>query len=190
MTLLVGRQEGHTACKNLLKRWGTGMVICLERHADLHMAQLTPLPLTVSCFSRIQIGFTFLVPAHPGSLGIRAVKRVFVRSFSVPCGADCASCSSRSRPPPPPPAPEWLSCCGSDGAGQARWLQVRRGSGLRWSSHDWDERWSTSRHLIWRCCRPVSHEREHCADTTADPVVITSHHITSHHIGPGYYLDG
>jgi len=43
------------------------MVICLERRADLHMAQLMPLPLTVSCFSKIQIGFTFLVPAHPGS---------------------------------------------------------------------------------------------------------------------------
>ena len=45
------------------------MVICLERGADLHMAQLMPLPLTVSCFSNIQIGFTFLVPAHPGSPG-------------------------------------------------------------------------------------------------------------------------
>jgi len=44
------------------------MVICLERVADLHMAQLMPLPLTVSCFSKIQIGFAFLVPAHPGSL--------------------------------------------------------------------------------------------------------------------------
>ena len=54
------------------------MVICLERSADLHMAQLMPLPLTVSCFSRIQIGFTFLVPAHPGSHGKRAVKRVCV----------------------------------------------------------------------------------------------------------------
>jgi len=39
--------------------WGTGMVICLERGADLHIAQLMPLPLTVSCFSKIQIGFTF-----------------------------------------------------------------------------------------------------------------------------------
>ena len=37
------------------------MVICLERGADLHMAQLMPLPLTVSCFSKIHIGFTFLV---------------------------------------------------------------------------------------------------------------------------------
>ena len=52
------------------------MVICLERGADLHMAQLMPLPLTVSCFGKIQIGFTFLVPAHPGSPGRRAVKRV------------------------------------------------------------------------------------------------------------------
>jgi len=74
------------------------MVICLVRGADLHMAQLMPLPLTVSCFSKIQIGlplwypltrvvlnkgtlnskihigFTFLVPAHPGSPEQRAVK--------------------------------------------------------------------------------------------------------------------
>jgi len=35
----------------------------------LHMAQLMPLPLTVSCFSKIQIGFTFLVLAHLGSPG-------------------------------------------------------------------------------------------------------------------------
>jgi len=35
--------------------WGAGMDICLERGADLHMAQLMPLPLTVSCFSKIQI---------------------------------------------------------------------------------------------------------------------------------------
>ena len=45
------------------------MVVCLERGADLHMAQLMPLPLTVSCFSKIQIGLTFLVPAHLGSPG-------------------------------------------------------------------------------------------------------------------------
>ena len=50
------------------------MVICLERGADLHMAQLMPLPLTVSCFSKIQIGFTFLVPAYLGSPGKMAVK--------------------------------------------------------------------------------------------------------------------
>ena len=45
------------------------MVICLERGADLHMARLMPLPLTVSCFGKIQIGFSFLVLAHLGSPG-------------------------------------------------------------------------------------------------------------------------
>ena len=54
------------------------MVICLEQGADLHMAQRISLPLTVSCFSKIQIGFTFLVSAHPGSPGQRAVKQVCV----------------------------------------------------------------------------------------------------------------
>ena len=58
--------------------WGAGMVICLEQGADLHMAQLMPLPLTVSCFSKIQTGFTFLVPAHLGSPGHRTVKWVCV----------------------------------------------------------------------------------------------------------------
>jgi len=77
VTLLVGRQEGHPACKKL-ERWVAGVVSCLERGADLHMAQLMPLPLTVSCFSKIQIGFTFLVPAQPGSPGKMAVKRVCV----------------------------------------------------------------------------------------------------------------
>jgi len=52
------------------------VVICLERGADLHMAQLMPLPLTVSCFSKIQIGFTFLGLAHLGSPGQRTVIRV------------------------------------------------------------------------------------------------------------------
>ena len=54
------------------------MVICLERGADLHMAQLMPLPLTISCFGKIQIGFTFLIPAPPGSPGQRAFKRMCV----------------------------------------------------------------------------------------------------------------
>ena len=58
--------------------WGAGVVVCLEQGADLHMAQLMPLPLTVSCFTKIQIGFTFLVLAHLGSPGQRAVKRVCV----------------------------------------------------------------------------------------------------------------
>jgi len=54
------------------------MAICLERDADLHMAQLMPMPLTVSCSSKIQIGFTFLVLAYPSSPGKRAVKQVCV----------------------------------------------------------------------------------------------------------------
>ena len=58
--------------------WGVGVVVCLQQGADLHMAQLMPLPITVSCFSKIQIGFTFLVPAHLCSPGKRAVKRVCV----------------------------------------------------------------------------------------------------------------
>ena len=57
------------------------MVICLKRGADLHMAQLMPLPLTISCSSKIQIGFTFLVPAHLGSPRQRAVKRARVYHY-------------------------------------------------------------------------------------------------------------
>jgi len=77
LTLLVGRQEGHPACKKT-EWWGAGVVICLERCADLHMALLMPLPLTVSGFSKIQIGFTCPVPAHLDSPGQRAIKRVCV----------------------------------------------------------------------------------------------------------------
>jgi len=73
LTLLVGRQEGHPACKTT-EWWGAGVVICLERGADLHMAQLMPLPPTVSCSSKIQIGFTFLVPAYPSCPEKEAVK--------------------------------------------------------------------------------------------------------------------
>ena len=77
LTLSVGRQEGHPACKKL----SGGVLVWLSvwskvQTCNLHMAQLMPLPLTVSCFSKIQIGFTFLVPAHLGSPGKRAVKRV------------------------------------------------------------------------------------------------------------------
>jgi len=94
LTLLVGRQEGHPACKKT-ERCGAGVVICLERVADLHTAQLMPLPLTVSCLSKIQIGFTFLVPAHLGSPGPgqRAVKRVCVcvcvRARAHVCACAC-----------------------------------------------------------------------------------------------------
>ena len=57
LTLLVGRQEGHPACKIL----SGGVLAWLSVWSKVHMAQLMPLPLTVSCFSKIQIGFTFLV---------------------------------------------------------------------------------------------------------------------------------
>ena len=70
------------------------MVIYLERGADLHLAQLMPLPLTVFCFSKIQIGFTFLVPAHPRSPGQRTVKRVLLLlllGLSVEWFAMCCS---------------------------------------------------------------------------------------------------
>ena len=75
------------------------MVICLKQDADLHMAQLMPLPLSGSCFSKIQIGFTFLVQAHLGSPGKRAFKRA--------CVCVCVL-SYRGRLPPSPP-----SSCGS-----------------------------------------------------------------------------
>jgi len=87
LTLLLGRQEGHPACKKLSGGVLAWLSICLELGADLHMAQLMPLPLTVSCFSKIQIGFAFLVSAHPCSPGQRAVKWVCV------CVSDsCCDC--------------------------------------------------------------------------------------------------
>jgi len=74
------------------------VVICLERGADLHMAQLMPLPLNVSCSSKIQIGFTFLVLAQLGSPGQRAVKRVCKRvseSVVKQCyGIYCCNCKN------------------------------------------------------------------------------------------------
>jgi len=82
LTLLVGQQEGHPACKKT-EWWGAGLVIYLERGADLHMVQLMPLPLTVSCFSNVRIGFTFLVPAHSGCPRQRAIKGVCVYVFVV-----------------------------------------------------------------------------------------------------------
>ena len=76
----LGGRKGIRPVKNWVVGCWCG--ICLEQGADLHMAQLMPLPLTVSCFSKIQIGFTFLVPAHLGSSGKRAVKRVWCADLS------------------------------------------------------------------------------------------------------------
>ena len=63
-----------------LKKLSGGMLAWLSVWSEVqtHMVQLMPLPLTVSCFSEIQIGFTFLVPAYPGSPGKRVVKRACV----------------------------------------------------------------------------------------------------------------
>ena len=70
-----GWVAGRASSLKKLSWWVAGMVICLERGVDLHMAQLMPLPLTVSCFSKIQIGFVFLELAYPGSSRQKAVKR-------------------------------------------------------------------------------------------------------------------
>ena len=114
LTLLVGRQEGHPVLssdsvavfKSRLKTflfsqafslltntewWGAGVVVCLERGTDLHTAQLMPLLVTVSCFSKIQLGFTFLVPAYPGSTGQTAVKLVCVCMYT---GQPVLACTS------------------------------------------------------------------------------------------------
>jgi len=52
--LLVGRQEGHLAHKKT-EWWDAGMVMCLGQGADLHMAQLMPEPLTISCSSKSRL---------------------------------------------------------------------------------------------------------------------------------------
>jgi len=75
------------------------VVICLERGADLHMAQLMPLPLTVSCFSKIQIGFIFLVPAHPivpekGPLNVCSVVVAILCNGPLPISAAAAAVSN------------------------------------------------------------------------------------------------
>jgi len=87
LTLLVGRQEGHPACKKL----GSGVLAWLSVWSEVltHMAQLMPLPLTVSCSSKMQTGFTFLVPAHMGSPGQGAVKRVCVCVCVCACVRAC-----------------------------------------------------------------------------------------------------
>ena len=80
------------------------MVICLERVVDLHMSQLTPLPLTASSFSKIQIGFTFLVMAYLGSPGKGPLNGCVIRHFIEIYGASVA---------------EWLAC----------WTEAQKGLG-------------------------------------------------------------
>ena len=79
----LGGRKSIRPVKNWVVRCWHG---CLSGvRCRLAYARLMPLPLTVSCFSKIQIGFTFLVPAHPGNPGKRAVKRVCVRVRSCVC---------------------------------------------------------------------------------------------------------
>ena len=78
----VGWAAGRASGLEKTEWSAAGVVICLERGADLHTAQVMPLPLTVSCFSKIQIGFTFLVPADPGTPGQRAIKRVCICMYT------------------------------------------------------------------------------------------------------------
>ena len=70
------------------------MVICLERGAGLHVAQLMPLPLTVSCFSKIQTGFTFLVPAHLGSPGKGPLNECVCIRGIIHCIGDQSTCNA------------------------------------------------------------------------------------------------
>jgi len=84
----LGGRKGIRPVKKLNGGVPAWIHICLERGADLHTAQLMPLPLTVSCFSKIQIGSTFLVPAHPGSRGQRAVCVLACAIGRVPRQAD------------------------------------------------------------------------------------------------------
>ena len=107
------------------------MVICLKRGADLHVAQPIPLPLTVSCFSKIQIGFTFLVAAHPGSPGKGAVKRVCVCVCVCVCTIRIVrSCKSQTSV-----RPSVLSDARSSYAGELRALQSRGAGAGRITMH-------------------------------------------------------
>jgi len=73
LTLLVGRQEGHPACKNWVVGYWRGYLSGARCRLAYGPADATATHC-LSCFSKIQIGLTFLVPAHPGSPGKRAVK--------------------------------------------------------------------------------------------------------------------
>jgi len=104
----VGWAAGRASGLEKTEWWGAGVVVCLEKGADLHMSQLMPLLLTVSCFSKIQIDFTFLVPAHLGGPGKRAVKRV--------CVCVCVTGIRTFRRPLPPAASRMAASSASCGS--------------------------------------------------------------------------
>jgi len=144
-----------------------------ERGADLHMAQLMPLPLTVSCFSEIQIGFTFLVPAHSDSPGKRAVKCVCVcyllcmvllvpeqkmRALRVVCRAIIVEPLSLCNV-----ILLFLQCCCLQCIGTVGWAS-ERASGLWKLSHEvlvWLSVWSELQIVCiwsrWCHCHPKPH---------------------------------
>ena len=131
------------------------MVICLERGADLHMAQLMPLPLTVSCSSKIQIGFTFLVPAHLGSPGQRAVKGVCVCVCVCVCLSLCmltpvCQCSVSVM------LVMLVPVCVGSGARAVECYQVR----AVWATDGWTAH-SDLRAYVGGCARRLSEERSH-----------------------------
>jgi len=146
----LGGRKGIRPVKKL-EWYGTGMVIRLERIADLHMAQLIPLPLTVSCFSKIQIVFTFLVPADPGSPGQRAVKRVYV----YVCVTYCGRCEKGAR-----------RCCPAYTAPESTCRSAR-------TSETDLHRWRTANHVVITLVTSVAstgrESRRHVIRTAARP---------------------
>jgi len=95
--LLVGCQEEHLVCKKI-EWWDAGVVICLEWGAyDLHMIQLMPLSPHHSCFIKIQIGLTFLVPAYQ-----RCPRKEAINQVSVCTTTDSSILVT---------VPEFLWCC-------------------------------------------------------------------------------
>ena len=80
--------QGQQHCRfaAIILNWVVGCWHGYQYRARCSLAaQLMPLPLTVSCFSEVQIGFTFLVLAHPDSPGKRAVKRLCVYRSTCVC---------------------------------------------------------------------------------------------------------
>ena len=78
MMVLVERLEGHSACKKT--GWGCWHGYLFGARCRLAYGPTDATALTVFSFSKIQIGFTFLVPAHLGSPGKKAAKNVCSRS--------------------------------------------------------------------------------------------------------------
>jgi len=80
LTLLVGQQERHPACKKL----SGGVLAWLSVRCRLAYHPADAAPLTISCFSEIQIGFTCLIPAHPDGPEQRAIKWMCVCVCTYP----------------------------------------------------------------------------------------------------------